>query len=162
MGMVGCYKRIGQNELNQILLDTSYLEDMLLKDEEECYDDSVFDVDKAWHGIHYLLNKRIWKGKKPLFNVVLGGTELDFEFGYGNVRYLTVKEVSEVSEVLNKLNLEQLKKNYNPKKFTRKKIYPDIWDNDISFEYLLGNLEGLINFYQKATTNNEAVILFIG
>jgi len=41
------------------------------------------DIQKAWHGLHYLLCVQPWDGDLPLRNAVLGGSEIGPDLGYG-------------------------------------------------------------------------------
>jgi hypothetical protein len=160
MSMVGCYKRITQHDLNKIILDPSFIEDIIYPDDDH-YDESFFDIDKAWHGIHYLLNGKVWRGRKPLFNAVLGGTAIGDEIGYGPARYLTIDQVVVLARYLNKISIDKLKKKYNPKKLIKKHIYPDVWDEEEDLEYLIEYYVLLVNFYNKAAENHEAVLLYL-
>src|SRR5215203_4027303 len=52
------------------------------------------DLDKSWHGIHYLLTKTAWAGEPPLSFLVLGGAEVgDIDVGYGTARAFRSDEV---------------------------------------------------------------------
>src|SRR5438270_9992408 len=42
-----------------------------------------FDVDKAWHGIHFLLTDSDWEGEGPLAFILHGGREINEDLGYG-------------------------------------------------------------------------------
>ena len=52
------------------------------------------DLDKAWHGIHYLLTGTAWAGAEPLNFIVCGGTEVgDIDVGYGPARVFSSNDV---------------------------------------------------------------------
>ena len=40
------------------------------------WEGTYHDLDKAWHGIHYLLTKSAWDGEPPLNFLLLGGKEV--------------------------------------------------------------------------------------
>jgi Domain of unknown function (DUF1877) len=51
------------------------------------------DLDKAWHGIHYLLTGTAWEGEPPLDFLVRGGRTVGtIEVGYSPARVLTAEE----------------------------------------------------------------------
>ena len=101
----------------------------------------VLDLDKAWHGIHYLLTGTAWEGDPPLNFLVTGGHEVgDEEIGYGPARTLTPLETGEVASALAALSDEQLRARFAPSEMMRLEIYPEIWDRDPAADDTLGYL----------------------
>jgi hypothetical protein len=101
----------------------------------------VLDLDKAWHGIHYLLTGTAWEGDPPLNFLVTGGHEVgDEEVGYGPPRTLTPIETGEVASALAALSDEQLRARFAPSEMMRLEIYPEIWDRDPAEDDTLGYL----------------------
>jgi hypothetical protein len=48
------------------------------------------NLDKAWHGIHFLLTGTNWAGDPPLNFLVAGGAQVgDIDTGYGPARFST-------------------------------------------------------------------------
>ena len=45
----------------------------------EAGEGALVDLDKAWHGVHYLLTGTAWEGEPPLNFVVEGGADLDYD-----------------------------------------------------------------------------------
>jgi len=111
------------------------------------------DIDKAWHGIHYLLTGTAWEGKPPLNFLVSGGREVGkVDVGYGPARTLTAAETREVAAALVLLDDETLRRRFAPAEMMRLEIYPEIWDRDPdeddSLGYLmeyLSELRGVVN-----------------
>jgi hypothetical protein len=101
----------------------------------------VLDLDKAWHGIHYLLTGTAWEGDPPLNFLVTGGHEVgDDEIGHGPARTLTPIETREVANALAALSDEQLRGRFAPTEMMRLEIYPEIWDRDPAEDDTLGYL----------------------
>src|SRR5271165_1779219 len=73
------------------------------------------NIDKSWHGIHFLLTSSAWGGTPPLSNAVLGGTEFGPDLGYGPARYLTPDQVKEVAAGLDRITGETLRGRFNPR-----------------------------------------------
>ncbi|HLN65323.1 MAG TPA: DUF1877 family protein, partial [Symbiobacteriaceae bacterium] len=88
MGMIGNYRRLAADQLDHLLRHEDGLDSFV-------YDENVplhllTDVDKAWHGIHFLLNGDPWEGEGPLYDAVLGGDAIGETDGdYGPTRCLT-------------------------------------------------------------------------
>jgi hypothetical protein len=83
------------------------------------------DIDKAWHGIHYLLTGTDWAGDPPSNFIVQGGREIgNIDVGYGPARALMSSEVQSLSAALDALPPEALAEKFNPEDMTHLKIYP--------------------------------------
>jgi hypothetical protein len=101
----------------------------------------VGDLDKAWHGIHYLLTGTAWEGDPPLNFLVTGGREVgDEEVGYGPARTFTPAETREIAGALAALSDEQLRARFAPQEMMRLEVYPEIWDRDPAGDDTLGYL----------------------
>jgi hypothetical protein len=141
MSMIGCFLQITQDQLNDLI---------------------TIDVDKAWHGIHYLLSSSVWEGEGPLADVVLRGTEIGGDVGYGPARYLTPQQVQAVAEALADLPTDYLERRYNREELARAEIYPEIWDEgEGALEYLQHWYESLRKYYLDAASKRNAMLKFI-
>jgi hypothetical protein len=67
----------------------------------------------------------------------------------------------EVSVALNKLTTDELRNRYDGNLMMELGIYPEIWDEIESLEYLIENFKALKEFYNKAALENQAVIIFV-
>jgi hypothetical protein len=127
-------------------------------------------IDKAWHGIHYLLTGTDWKGDPPLNFIVLGGREIgNIDVGYGSARALESSEVQGLSAALDALPPETLAARFDSADMTRLKIYPDeIWaraedpeDDDDPLGYLIANYTDLRDFVRQAAERGHGLIVYI-
>jgi hypothetical protein len=101
----------------------------------------IIDLDKSWHGIHYLLTGTVWEGEPPLNFLIQGGREVgDEEVGLAPPRVLTAAETREVAEALAAVSDEELRARFNPGEMMRLEIYPEIWDRDPGEDDTLGYL----------------------
>ncbi len=123
-----------------------------------------FDVDKAWHGIHFLLTGSAWEGSGPEAFIVAGGTEIgDIDVGYGPAREFRSKDVHAIAERLKTIDKGSLEKRFDKKTFIEEEIYPEIWDEEPEdcFGYLLEYFEMLKQFIIKAAEDNKALIVYL-
>jgi hypothetical protein len=70
---------------------------------------AVLSLDKAWHGVHYVLCGEIEPGAALLSQAVLGGVELgddEGSSGCGPARYFTAAQVGELGQALSRPELE--------------------------------------------------------
>jgi hypothetical protein len=101
----------------------------------------VLDLDKAWHGLHYLLTGTVWAGDPPLNFLVTGGRDVgDEEIGLGPPRTLSPSETRDVASALAALSDDDVQARFAPGEMMRLEIYPEIWDRDPATEDTLGYL----------------------
>jgi hypothetical protein len=170
MGMIFCARLLTGEELAAVRADPSVAEDLLLGDEvdetetqggEDAEDGTLIDIDKAWHGIHYLLTGTAWEATTTLGRVILGGAPLDStDAGYGPVRLLEQREVADIAAALSALDDTVLRARFDPSAMERLDIYPSVWAEGESVleEYLLPNLAALRKLYAEAAATGSAVI----
>jgi hypothetical protein len=166
MGMIGNYLRVSKDELEEYLNDSSKLEDRVYS-EKNYPDKNLMDVDKSWEGIFYLLNGQALatsdEAAPPLSWTLLAPQEIDpnQDLGYGPATYTTIDQTREVSAALNGISADELKAKYDGKIMNELGIYPEVWDNNESLEYLIDNYTSLKDFYYHAVKDSQAVIIFI-
>jgi len=166
MGMVGCLLRIEKNELQEILEDSSLLENIIDKamDEEN---PQLIDLDKSWEGVFYLLTgygvENLDKAAPPLSWTLFSGQIVDAEqdLGYGPGNYVTAEQVPQVNAALQTITASDLRKRFDAKKMMKEKIYPDVWDDPETIDYILEYFESMKKFYAEAAKNSQAVITFL-
>ena len=88
MGMVGCFAAVSSETLQRLRADPESIDEYLNPNDGEDEPPNYVEVDKAWHGIHYLLTGQSQGGPEPLALAVLGGEEFGPEVGYGSARFL--------------------------------------------------------------------------
>lgn len=119
------------------------------------------DVDKAWHGIHFLLCGQAEGGEPPLSDAVLGGTVIDEDLGYGPARFLTAGQVKQVAVALEAIDSATLASRFDPAAMSAQQVYPQMWSaGQEALDYLLEAYNRLREFYARAGTSGYAVLLF--
>jgi hypothetical protein len=164
MGMVGCFTSVSEETLARLRADEDLIEEFLYPDDGESEPENYIDLDKAWHGLHYLLTGEADGGKLPLSLAVIGGEEFGPEVGYGPARFLSAIQVAQVAKALESITVESLSAKFDPQDMERKQIYPDvIWGRDgaEALDYLLENYEQLEVFYRDAAARGDAVIQWL-
>jgi hypothetical protein len=130
---------------------------------------TVLELEKAWHGVHYLMCGLTEPGAALLSQPVLGGVPLgedDEGFsGYGPARYFTPKQVAEISQAMSRPDLEQeAAARFDPAKMSQLKIYPG-WhlpegksDAKSDLKWLMDSFRRLRDFYSDAAAKNQAIV----
>jgi hypothetical protein len=117
-------------------------------------------LDKAWHGVHYLLCGEAEPGSSVLSQAVLGGTEIgDDEMGYGPARVFTVRQAAETARELSRAGLEdEMKARFDPDRMGSAGIYPEGWHTAGALDWLLEEFHRLRDFYADASARQFAIV----
>jgi hypothetical protein len=127
-------------------------------------------IGAQWQAIHYLLTGEVsTPGRSrvppPLCNVIMGGRQVASEDYEDLVRYLTPEEVREVSEVLEGLSPEVVRRSFQRTEHEPVSIYHQLplaeWDEHI-LGFLIDIYSGLRDFYASAAVNGGAVLIWMG
>ena len=123
----------------------------------------VLSLEKAWHGVHYLLAGAAEPGAELRSQAVLGGTELGDDpegfSGYGPARYFRAAQVRELSEELGRPEVEaEAAARFDPAKMEQLKIYPGWNAGDQDKQWLMDDFRRLRDFYASAAANGRAIV----
>ena len=118
-------------------------------------------IDKAWHGLHYLLCGAPEPAPGPLGQAVFGGTEIGEDQGYGPARYFSPTQVAEIASALRPPGLEgELHARFDAEAMTRLGIYPGGWDAG-DHDWLIEAFRTVRDFYAAASKAEQAVVTLI-
>ncbi len=149
------WRRTGSDELDLLERDPDAAGPLMTDAAEE-----LFDVGRAWHAVHMLLNGAPWGGSGPAFDVVLGGTVLGDPSTYEPVRVLVPQRVSAVAVLLAGLPADDLRGRFTHRAFRQAEVYPDVWDEpDVLTSFVLPAYEALRSFFAEAAAAGDAVLV---
>lgn len=118
-------------------------------------------LEKAWHGLHYLMSGSAAEGEEPWNFLLLGGEPLGDDTGYGPPRYFDPDSVRRLNLVLRNLSDEQLWSRFDADTMENEGVYPGIWDEeeaDLKEEYL-EYFHELKDFMQKLNEHQKGMII---
>jgi hypothetical protein len=127
----------------------------------------LLDIEKAWHGLHYLLTGNADEPVPGAGEAVLGGAEIGPPFGYGPARLLTPEKVASVSSALSSLTRDALRARFDPKMMSVAQIYPKGWDdrdgegNEEDANWLLSAFDDVREFYAAAASRGSGVLIYL-
>ena len=149
---------VPQGQAQQLVADQRRLVGML-----EHKRDDVLDLEKSWHGLHYLLTGSADQPKGVLGQAIFGGREVGEDIGYGPARILSRDEVKGIAAALAVVTPATLAARYDAVTMDRLNIYPTVWTRDgpEGLRWLQNDLPGLQSFYRKAADSGSEVILLI-
>ena len=122
----------------------------------------ITDVDKAWDGLDYLMSHATQEKNFPVGFFHLG-TPIGILVGnWGHhdpgVRWFNENETAIIADFLDSFNRKRLLEHFDPSKMDEEKIYPEIWANPESFDYLHENFELLQRFFRDAADAGSCVM----
>ena len=163
MGMVSYIAPVPPATLEALRREPEDVEDYLYPNDGDDEPPHQLDVDKAWHGLHYLLTGRAEGGAEPLAWTLLGGEEIGPELGYGPARFLTPPQVAAVAAALSGLDGPALAGRFDAADMAAQAIYPDIWERDgaEALDYLLAHFGPLAAAYRDAANRGDAMLLWL-
>ncbi len=122
---------------------------------------ATLSLEKAWHGVHYLLCGETDAGRTILSQAVLGGTEFGDDLGYGPARYFAQAKVSLTARELTQAELEtEMRARFDPVLMSRAGIYPRLW-TPTDAAWLMEEFWRLKNFYVEAGAGQFALVTCI-
>jgi len=112
------------------------------------------DLDKAWHGVHYVLSGTVEPNESLLSHAVLGGTEIGDDFsGYGPARCFTAAQVADLAAAL-----ADAEPRYDAERMNELQIYPFGWDEPDARDWILASYSELRDFYAGAAAKGRAIV----
>jgi hypothetical protein len=125
-----------------------------------------FDVDKAWHAVHFALVGDAWGTAGPFGEIVLGGEPFGEDVGYGPARWLAADAVARAALDVAELSPEMFAHRLDFASMLEHDIYPQIWDRDPVDQHLAefvvaGFQEIRDRFTEAASTGQGFVITLL-
>ncbi len=124
---------------------------------------SSVSLEKAWHGLHYLLTGDVWEGHGPLAFLLAGGELLGSD-DEAPARWFTPEETAQIHQALSQLSDDELWARFDPVAMEQNEIYPGIWDEpeeELQEEYL-GYFQQLKQVVEVAARNGQGLIVTLG
>ena len=124
------------------------------------------DVDKAWHGLHFLFTGTAEGGDEPACFLTEGGSILGEDpDDEALARGLSAAQVAAFAAFLQRLSREELSRRYDPVRMTELDIYPSIWNRpeeaEQNREYLLDAYERLRDFVVLAAAEGDQLVVMV-
>ena len=161
---------------NYMMIDNKTLTEMKTADNDELLDKiedleendcDIYDMDKLWDGLHFLLTGVSASSpvEGSLLSEAVVGTRTfidseDADF----VSYIEFSGLSPIISAMNSIRFDELENAFDPIKFRQADIYPNIWQSeskDELFEALKYSFEGLKSFYERAEKARMNIVVSI-
>ena len=162
--MIGNFRALSDLELQALFANPARVEQLLYESIlGGGANGNELDVDKSWHGLHFLLTGSAWEGSFPLNFIAAGGEEVGDDLGYGPARGLTSGDVLKIDEALEPLTREELSQRFDARRMTELQIYPFGWSDDPDGErdYLLDFYADLRAFVRRTAEQRRALLVYL-
>ncbi len=156
MSMILTVNAVTPDQIEALLAKPDTLDDVLGVDSAR-----KLSLEKAWHGLHFLLTGSASGGTGPEAVLLAGGKPFGKDLGYGPARLLRPEGVHALSATLSSISDDQLWRNYDAPRMTDECIYPFIWDEDeadLRAEYL-GYYHALKSIVGRASQANDWLVI---
>src|SRR4051812_22134863 len=98
--MIGNFRRATDAEIARLLANPEEIGEFVYGSSGHINAEGI-DIEKSWHGIHYLLTGTRDEGDGPLNFILAGGQEVgDVDVGYGPARAFTSEQVRGIAGAL--------------------------------------------------------------
>ena len=156
MGMIWVAYRRDRLYADALIADHELIEDLLESDD----DVTSVDIDKAWHGVHWLLTGSAEPGNTIASDVIFGGQPVG-DPEEEMIQVIAEPRVARIKTYLAELDEASLRARFDPQAMIQADVYPTgIWDEpDLLEEYLLPAVQQLKEFYSTAERADEVVIV---
>lgn len=130
---------------------------------EQPSDESLLELEKNWHILHFALCQSSEDGPLPQATLMAGGVELgSIDVGYGPARALTVKDLTIFLQFLNGLTLQTFASEVTSESIEKHEIYfsAEDWDTEAKatlWDYIIE----LRQFIQVAVEKNNGIIVHL-
>jgi hypothetical protein len=122
------------------------------------------ELDKAWHGLHFLLTGSSWGGQEPLCYLVKGGQEIGEDLGYGPARVLRPQQVKAFHAALSRISTSELESRFDHAAMRAARLYSigeSVDDAGEDQEYLLEYYEVLQDFVAQAAGRGQGIVTYL-
>lgn len=170
MSMIANYIMIDKSELDKMKnMDNDELVDYI---EELSEDSNVYDMDKLWDGVHFLLTgtsaSEPIKGNKYSEAVIGVKCFIDAE-DCDWVAYSEIEYIKEMVHLLKCIDYEKLHTKFTIEDFISNEIYPNIWSHALKdlkykeslYNEIISEIKGLLEFYESAIGKEKNIVVSI-
>jgi hypothetical protein len=167
VSMNGEYLRVTPDELAWALKDPEWALE-LAEDVQDTEDEAnlppsearYLSTHKAWQAIGFILERAGF----PV-DIVYGegrfANDEDIDWGYGPPQYLTPERVRVASQALAASSFDALTAGVTPAVLAQADIYPQVWDEPDSLEWVRGWFEPLIPYFIDAARQRQALLIWL-
>ncbi|WP_205701555.1 YfbM family protein [Hymenobacter rigui] len=159
-------RKVSKVELRELLINPDGIFDFIDNDVTQGQE---LDLDKAWHGLHFMLTGTAWEGAEPLAYLLAGGHTIgndeEHDVGYGPARGLTDIEVKQFANALDTITQAEFQARYNSARMDALEIYPIGWSQEANpqemVEWMTSSFIQMTKFVGGAAGESAALLIYL-
>lgn len=132
---------------------------------ESIPESDTFELNQAWHILHFLFSGRNADGEMPAAFIMNGGEEIGPDHGYGPTRLLTPELSRDIADFLDAQSFKTLNAAYVATKIEAAEIYwqasSELTERQRQVDELWGVVEELRAFFEHTTQAGNATLISI-
>ena len=152
---------VSPEDLERLGSDPDFFSELIRHDNQDA---TLCSLEKAWHGLHYLLTGEAWQCAGPLAFIFADGNQVSgSDGGYGPARSFTPDETRQINLALSSVTDDQLWSRFDADAMTSEGIYPEIWDEpeaDLKDEYTM-YFRGIKQLIADAASQGHGLLLMM-
>ncbi|MDQ2769438.1 MAG: YfbM family protein [Bacteroidota bacterium] len=162
--MNGILRQVDEVQLQHLLNKPDEVMDFV---DSEVPTSEEIELDKAWHGLHFMLTGEAWEGAEPLCYLLSSGEQIgdeeDHDVGYGPARCINAQQVKNFSDALSGITEKEFSSRYDSQKMTALELYPRGWEEEPveMRDWLTQSFIDLQKFVKKAASRNKALLVWL-
>jgi hypothetical protein len=124
----------------------------------------ILDLDKEWHGTHFLLTKSAGETDDPLSLILGRHEEIGEDLGYGPAFHISNEKLKAFAEAVKSIDGDTLKARFDTKAMIQQGVYlGEVFDEegDEALAYLSERIDELIEFAAKAASDGLSAFAVI-
>jgi hypothetical protein len=126
------------------------------------------DLEKTWHGLHFLFTGTAWEGSEPACYLIRGGEALGDadELGYSVLQAVRPAETRAFSAFLASLTRQDLERRFDAGRMMTLEIYPETWarkssDRHSELGCLLDSFDDLQTFVGDTARAGDGLVGYV-
>lgn len=122
----------------------------------------IVGIDKAWHGVHFVLTGSAEPDGSVLGEAVLGGDAIGDDAGYGPAHLHEPAAVRKIAEAIAAFDDDALGRRYDADVMNDLGIYPEGWDEDGErLAYIADAVDVVRDVYTRAATAGHGLLCWL-
>jgi hypothetical protein len=164
MSMAGILRQIDEEKLALFLDEPNEVLDFVDTNVPAAVE---LDIDKAWHGLHFMLTGTAWEGTEPICYLLSGGEQIgdeeEHDVGYGPARGIHASEVQEFANAISAITMQDFSSRYDGQKMAALELYPRGWNEEPAEmqNWLVNSFNSLQRFVKQAAQRGKALIIYL-
>lgn len=164
MSMTGILRQIDDEKLELLLSDPDKVLDFV---DSNVPANAELDIEKAWHGLHFMLTGTAWEGDEPVCYLLSGGEQIgdeeEHDVGYGPARGLHANQVQEFAKAISAITEQDFTRRYDGQKMAALELYPRGWEEEPTEmqSWLTNSFTKLQAFVKQTAQLGKALLIYL-